>query len=438
MRDIALSIVVLVGLVWTVRMPFVGILMWAWITLINPHQLAFGFSQTFQINLLVAVVTMFAWGFSRERKMPPLDVTFALFLLFFVWVTFNSFFAVSPSSTWPMWNRTWRLMLFGVFVAVAATNRVRIHALIMVWVLSLCFYGVKGGGFTLLTGGGNHVEGPPNSTISDNNQLALAILMALPLANYLRTNSVNPLTRRALLAAMILSLVAVLGSYSRGAFIALGGLLVLAFFRSKRKWAYPLVAAAVVVPALLFMPAGYFDRMNTIQTANEDSSFQGRLNAWGVAFGYASDHFPLGAGFDGPQQGQIFAHYAPGKESHAAHSIYFQVLGDNGFAGLAIYLTLLFVMFFNSMSIRRMAKGRADFAWAYDLAGMLQLTMFVFCLGGAALSFAYYDGVFICAGLLSAMRELLAQETATGWRKKGAGSSKMLEPAPLPAFEAEA
>ncbi|HEX4273496.1 MAG TPA: putative O-glycosylation ligase, exosortase A system-associated [Rhizomicrobium sp.] len=435
MRDIALVIITAIGLVWTVRMPFVGVLLWAWITLMNPHQLAFGFSQTFQINLLVAVVTMAAWAFSKERKLPPMDATTAVFVLFFLWITFNSFFCIVPIATWPMWNRTWRLMLFGGVVAVAATNRVRIHALIAMWALSLCFYGVKGGGFTLLTGGGNHVEGPPNSTISDNNQLALAILMALPLANYLRVNSANVLVRRALLAAIILSVVAVLGSYSRGAFIALAGLLVLAFFRARRKWLFPLAAAIIVVPAVLFMPAGFFDRVNSIQNAGQDASFQGRVDAWHVAYGFASDHFPLGAGFDGPQQAEIFRVYAPGKVSHAAHSIYFQVLGDNGFVGLGLYLLLLALCFYNSVSIRRMTKGRPEFSWAFELAGMLQLTMFVFCLGGAALSFAYYDGVFIIAGLLSAMRQQIGQATATGWRKKTLDKKVSRDPQPL--IEAE-
>jgi putative inorganic carbon (HCO3(-)) transporter len=435
MRDIALILITVTGLVWTTRMPFVGVLLWAWITLMNPHQLAYGFSQTFQINLLVAVVTVGAWAFSKERKLPPMDATTMVFLLFFLWITLNSFFCVEPLATWPMWNRTWRLMLFGVLVAVAATNRVRIHALVAMWILSLCFYGVKGGGFTLFTGGSNHVEGPPNSTISDNNQLALAILMVLPLANYLRVNSANILVRRAVLAAMILSLVAVLGSYSRGAFIALGGLLVLAFFRARRKWLFPVAVAIIVVPAVLFMPASFFDRMNSIQDAGQDSSFQGRIDAWGVAFGYAKDHFPFGAGFDGPQQAEVFGRYAPGKLSHAAHSIYFQVLGDNGFVGLGLYLLLLAVCFYNSASIRRMTRGRPEFAWAFELAGMLQLTMFVFCLGGAALSFAYYDGVFIFAGLLSAMRLQIGQATAIGWRKKTLDRKVSRQPQPL--LEAE-
>src|SRR5277367_5494227 len=121
---------------------------------------------------------------SKERKLPPPDAIMTLMGLFFVWFTINSFFAIDPGSCWGMWDRTWRIMLLGVLVSFTATNRTRIHALVMIMALSLLYYGVKGGGFTLITGGSGRVGGPPNSTIGDNNQLALAILMVLPLANY--------------------------------------------------------------------------------------------------------------------------------------------------------------------------------------------------------------------------------------------------------------
>ncbi len=423
MRDIAIVLVILLGCFWTIRRPFVGVLLWTWITMMDPHQLAFGFSQTLQVNLLVAIVTLGSLLLSKERKLPPLDANTVLMALFFLWFTMNSFFAIDPGSCWALWDRTWRVMLLGVLVAMTATDRIRIHALVMTMAMSLLYYGVKGGGFTLMTGGGNHVEGPPSSTISDNNQLALAILMVLPLANYVRVHAANLLVRRAFLVAMALSMVAVLGSYSRGAFIALAGLAVVGWFRVKQKLLYPLVAAAVIVPALYFMPNGFFDRMGTIQSANQDASFQGRVDAWGVAFGYARDHFPIGAGFDGPQKPWIFATYAPGKDTHAAHSIFFQVLGDQGFGGLAIYLLLIGVCITNAMTVRRLTKGRAEFAWAYDLAGMLQLTLFVYCLGGAALSFAYYDGLYVCAGLLSVLREFVRRSSAApGWKKNPTGS----------------
>ena len=430
MRDITLVGFIIFGALATFRYPFVGVMLWTWITLMVPHQQTYGFAQRFQVNLLVAVATLAAWMISKERKSPPVDATLVMLGLFLAWITLNGFQSAYPEWSWPLWDRTWRIMLLGVLVAIMATNRVRIHAVLLTMVLSLMYFGVKGGLFTLMTGGTNHVQGPGNSPIADNNQLALATLMVLPLANYLRMHSANLLVRRILLAALILSLFSILGSYSRGAFIALAGLVVVAWFRTRKKWLYPLVAVAVVVPAVLFMPPSFFNRMNTINDTGGDSSFQGRLDAWHVATAYATDHFPFGAGMSVIETGPIFERYAPGKPAHAAHSIYFEVLGDNGFIGLGIYLVLLATCFVNSMTIRRKAKNRPELAWAYDLAGMLQLTLFVFCLGGAALSMAYYDVFFISAGLLSVLREMVLRRVgAPGFRGKAVDFSRSALPA---------
>jgi probable O-glycosylation ligase (exosortase A-associated) len=417
MRDLAVFGVVLLGMGATLRYPFVGVLLWAWLTLMVPHENAFGFAQSLPINLMVAVVTLLRWAFSNERKVPPLG-TFSLVLLFLIWITINGFQAVDPGWSWPLWDRTWRIILFGILISLTATNRVRIHALIATIVLSLFYYGFKGGLFTLLTGGNYHVVGPDISTIGDNNHLALAILMVIPLANYLRMHLAQRSLRILMTCAMILSLISVLGSYSRGAFLALVGVLFVAWLRAKKKWLYPFVAAAVVIPALAFMPQSYVDRIKTIQTASSDASFEGRVNAWHVAFGYAKDHFPFGAGFSGPELPQVFGQYEPGQDTHAAHSIYFQVLGDNGFVGLAIYLLILLTCFWNSSVIRKRTKGDPELAWAFDLSGMVQLTLFIFCVGGAALSFAYYDLFFMCAGLLSIMRQMIDNQKSSPFRQR--------------------
>ena len=98
----------------------------------------------------------------------------------------------------------------------------RIHALIWAIVISLGYYGVKGGAFAILTGGEYRVFGPAASMIEDNNHLAAALLVTLPLMNYLRLHSAHALVRVGLLGAMGLTLLPVVASYSRGALLGLG------------------------------------------------------------------------------------------------------------------------------------------------------------------------------------------------------------------------
>jgi len=406
MRDVFLAAVILAGLIATLRYPFAGIILWTWFTCMNPHQDAWGFMTSAPINLIIAIVTVAAWVFSRERKQPVFDATFILLVGFLVWVTFNGFFAVDPDWSWGHWDQLWRTIILGVFISAIAKNKVRVHALVWTVVISLFYYSVKGGIFTILTGGHNQVLGPPNSQIGDNNTLALAVLMVLPLANYLRLNSAHRLVRNGAAIAIALTVLSVLGSYSRGGFVGLAALGFAAWFRARKKLVYPLAAAIIIIPAIAFMPVEYIGRINTIADASNDDSFQGRVTAWHVAWDYAVDHFPLGDGLDGAQLPVVFNHYYPHYGTHAAHSIFFEVLGDNGFPGLAIYLAILATAFFNCAQIRKASKDSAQFQWAFDLAGMMQLSLFVFCVAGAALSMAYYDVLFVWLGLLSAVRQM--------------------------------
>jgi probable O-glycosylation ligase (exosortase A-associated) len=328
-------------------------------------------------------------------------------LLFLAWTTFNSFFAFNPDWSWPYWDRTWKTFALGFFVAMLATNPVRVHAIVWAVVLSLFYFGVKGGGFAILHGGANLVLGPVSTIIGDNNQLALALLMALPLANYLRRLSANRYVSWGLLAGMVLTLVAVIGTYSRGAFIGLCALGIAGLFRSQNKFLYLIFAGAVGILIVHLMPQALWDRMATISVAKSDPSFHGREVAWQVAYRYAVDHFPFGAGFYGPQLSGVFHAYFPQEESHAAHSIFFQVLGEHGFIGLAIYLLIIVGAFLKCSSIVRAARTKARLEWAADLASMIQISLFVFCVAGAGLSMAYYDVFVICVGLLVAVGEIV-------------------------------
>jgi probable O-glycosylation ligase (exosortase A-associated) len=234
--------------------------------------------------------------------------------------------------------------------------------------------------------------------------------MTLPLANYLRTQTVNRYVSWALLAGMALTLVSVVGSYSRGAIIALGALGIFSWLRSRRKILYLAFASAFLFGIFNLMPETFWNRINTIQTAQEDTSFHGRLIAWQVAYEYANNHFPLGAGFYGPQLDPIFHAYFPTEKTHAAHSIYFQVLGEQGYVGLAIYLMIIAGAFWSSTRIMRASCVREEFAWAGHLARMIQMSFIVFCVGGAALSMAYYDLFVLCVSLLAPLSELVEQQ----------------------------
>jgi probable O-glycosylation ligase (exosortase A-associated) len=404
MRDLVFVFAVLAGIGAGLVSPFAAILVWTWLSVMSPQVETFGFARTLPLNLVVAIVAIGGLVLSRERKLPINDGLIWLACAFLAWCTLNGFVAVNPDWSWPYWDRTWKIFALGLLVAIAAHSRARIHALVWMIVASLFYYGVKGGAFTLLTGGASHVYGPAGTIIGDNNQLALALLMALPLANYLRSQSAKRWIRNLLLAGMGLSVVAILGTYSRGGFIGLAVLCIAAFTKVRRKFAFLVITAMVMVPALMAMPDAFYQRLQTIHDYDTDNSFQGRVLAWHVAYDYARDHFPFGAGFYAPQLPQVFHAYYPDEMPHAAHSIYFQVLGEQGFVGLGLYLALLLLTFLKSFRLSRRLKAEPGQEAYAELTNMMQLSLLVFCLSGAALSMAYYDVFIIFLGTLVAIR----------------------------------
>jgi probable O-glycosylation ligase (exosortase A-associated) len=409
MRDYALTLFILAGLVTTLRFPFVGMLMWVWIAIMSPHQETYSFAQSAPWNLIIAIVTIGSWLFSSERKLPPDRMTTAAVLILLCWTTLNTFFAFDPAWSWHYWDIAWKMIAMCVLTAILTVNRVRIHALIWIVALSLAYYGVKGGIFVFLTGGYNHVFGPPNSMLADNNELGLALVMTLPLLNYLRLNSASRFIRAGLIVAGILTLTSIFCTYSRETYIALGALALVSWLRTKGKIRYLAAAVVVLVPLLLFMPQSFYDRASSIQQYNTDESFLTRLDSWWVAYRYAMDHVPFGAGFYGLNLQGVWDQYLPG-EMHAAHSIYFQTLGEQGIVGLALYLVVIVLGFLNLRTVIRNARANNGVAWTRDLAIALQLSLLAFCIGGAAAPMAFFDLPFLWVMLSSTLVYLSRQE----------------------------
>lgn len=405
------GLVLIAGMLFYVPVSFVapgaGLAIWEWFSLMSPHRMVYGIAYGQPFNFVIAATTLGGWLMSRERKRFTPDALPWMLLLFFAWSTFNMLFAPYPAYSWIYWNEAMRSFVPVFLVFVLMTRKARIQALIWSIVISLGFYAIKGGVFTIVhAGSANRVYGPPDTQISDNNMLALAILMQLPLVFYLSRHTQNRYFRIGLRIALVLEIIGVFGSYSRGAFVAMAAMTGMFWWRSKNKALYALLAPVVMAGALSVMPSSFWHRMDTISHAGKDASFEGRVQAWKVAIGYARDHFPFGAGYNAPALPEIFHHYEPDAILHVAHSIYFEVLGDQGYMGLAIYLLVILLCFRNAFIVIRQTRDRPELAWAHDLANMIVVGLVAFCVGGAALTMAYYDGYLLLVALTSSLREL--------------------------------
>jgi len=424
MRDIALFLFIMGLLPLAFKRPAIGVFLFTWISLMNPHRLTYGFAFSFPFAAIIAGVTLVGMFASREPRKLPMTPLVVVLILFMVWMTITGVTALEPDAAWEEWSRVAKTVLM-FLVTVAVIHRIKdVKYLTTVVALSIGFYGAKGGLFTILTGGNSRVLGPYGTYIGDNNDLALAMVMTVPLVWYLQSQATNKWLRYALIALAVLTLAASAGSYSRGALLAGGAMLFFLWLKSANK----LRTGAVLLMALpllfLLMPEQWFTRMDSIGEYQQDGSALGRINSWHMAWNIASTNL-LGGGYRCFTPA-VFRIYAPDPLMvHAPHSIYFQVLGEHGFIGLGLFLLFLFLAWRTGSRTVRFCKGKPELQWASNLAAMCQVSLVGYLVGGAFLTLAYIDQIYDIVAIMLLLEKVLMLKSATTSRAVSANSAAL-------------
>ena len=412
MRDTIITLIIFSSLPFILKRPWIGVLMWVWVSVMNPHRLSWGFAYDFPFAAIIAATTLFALLITRDpKKLPSTPIVWTL-VAFMAWMGITTLFAIWPEQSLVMLEKVSKIMLMTAVTMMLIKTKEHINWLVWALVLSLGFFGTKGGLFTLASGGHDIVWGPPGSYIEGNNEVALAFITIIPLMYYLFLNAEKRYIRWGMAGAMVLCAFAALGSYSRGALVGIAAMVFFLWLKSPRKMLTGGVLAMLIPVAFLFMPEQWFSRMDTIQTYEQDASAMGRLNAWEMAYNLARDRF-FGGGFEIYDR-TVFALYAPNPEDiHAAHSIYFQALGEHGFVGLGLYLLLAILTWRKATWILKATKGMDDLKWAASLARMIQVSMVGFAVGGAFLSLLYYDVPYYLIAIVVSTAALVEKALAS-------------------------
>ncbi|MBF0358053.1 MAG: putative O-glycosylation ligase, exosortase A system-associated [Magnetococcales bacterium] len=449
MRDLFLTLFVFGMLPVAVFQPYVGVYLWAWISYMNPHRLTWSFAYDFRFNFFVAVTTIagIILFWKKTSKIPRCFTTYLLFGFLF-WTTVSSYFSINYP--WTHWQQLVKIYAMIVATFLVIDSRKKITVLVAIITLSVGFFGVKGGIFTITTGGNFQVVGPARSFFSDNNMFALAELMVVPMFLFLRSESKSFWLRLSFLVMSMLSALSIVGSYSRGGLVGLVVIVSYFWLRSKAK----IRIAAIIfflVPIVfnlmaerwqermismtekfeipqelteLFTPKELFDVSNSpfpdvYKTEEEesepsftsDSSFRGRLDAWELAWLVALDRPFYGGGFNTFHY-NVFRRYLPNVQRRAAHSLYFQVLGEHGFVGFGFWMLMHIAAYRVRNSIIRMTRKVPDLLWASELARYIGISMIGYYVGGVFLGLAYFDLPLHYISILIILRVIVKRELA--------------------------
>jgi len=195
---------------------------------------------------------------------------------------------------------------------------------------------------------------------------------------------------------MVCVIVSIVGTYSRGGLVGLTVVALAIVAQSRRKILGMLLVGVAVTAIATVTTAQWKDRMDTFAHGNLDDSAESRLAIWKGGWNLVKDYPLTGGGLDVYTDPSAFSQYIPAAAVpetglHGAHSIYFQMLGEQGFVGLGLFLALLGTSYMTTRTVGKAARRSPQVEWARPYSDMFQVTLLAYMSNGATLGRAYFD-----------------------------------------------
>ena len=387
MRDLLVQLALYGALPVAVVHPVLGVLLFSVITYLRPQELAYGLGdERFLLFSALAVLIGIVHTLGRERLIHVRSET-VLMVAFVAWMWVAARQAVFPHLS-GYWVESLTKMVFicvlttGLF---ATLERVRKLLLVIGFSIGLLACKWAAGG---VLGGGVHYEAGPGGAFGDNNAWAIGLAMATALlyAVY-ETELENKALRLTALAACGGCLLTILFTFSRGGFLTAMVVVGLLMVRSAKSLVLGLVLSSLVVLSLPVLAPDlvdrYLGRIDTIRSFEEDQSANQRLDSWRVALEMAGNYPVFGVG---PEN---FIEVRRGYDGVplVAHNTPLQILADNGFPGLLLFLALVGTSILRMWWLSRTAKNR--YVRSYSRSVMVALLGFM--VGSFFVNMAYTE-----------------------------------------------
>ncbi|WP_120077403.1 putative O-glycosylation ligase, exosortase A system-associated [Aurantiacibacter odishensis] len=433
MRDLVLLAFIAAIVAMGVRRPFLWVLLYIYVDIVAPQKVGYGIITSISLSLLCFVAAFAGYILLDNKQGSRFTLRQGLILALLAWCGVTTLMADFPASALVKWDWVWKSLVFAAFLPLTLRTKLRLEAAALIMVLSAASIIISAGIKTVLSGGG---YGTLVSLVQDNaglyegSTLSTVAIAMIPLIIWVaRHGTIIPERKPAMLFAAALVFAALLvpiGTQTRTGLICIAVLGVLVLRTVKYRFVYAGLAGLAMLVALPFLPASYTERMSTITEYRADESASTRVAVWGWTLDYVKEN-PLGGGFDsflgnsfsyrtrqtvelGNTETVVYAEVTD--EGRAFHSAYFEVLGEQGYPGFAIWLALHALGLWHMQRIRRRYRDAADDdgrRW-YSLATALQNGQVVYLVGAAFVGIGYQPFMFMLLGLQIAFYSLMKRE----------------------------
>ena len=427
-RDAIVVAIILLAAPIALFNAYFGVLMWTWIAYFNPHRYTWGLTRYgyFQPAILIALPTLLGTLFAQKNTKLFNRESIILAALWF-WLAFNTFyisyipeFANHVKDANVHLQEVSKILLMTFLTVLLVASQKKLRGLVLVILASFGLKAFFAAIFYLRTGGEFQIWGPEGSFLYDNNDFGLALNMTIPMFFFMARAEKSFWMRLVLRGLIVCVVICVIGTYSRGGLLGLAVIAIALVAKSRQKVLAMVLLLASLVSLLTLTTIAWQDRMGKFLEGNIDSSAYSRLIAWGGGWNLAMEYPIGGGGFDVYTDEAIFPSFVPsalrgalyGKNIHlhSSHSIYFQMLGEQGFVGLGLFLLLLASCFLSMRKLRKRARNDDRIAWVEPYTHMFEVTLMAYMISGATLGRAYFDFFYQVVALVIILKILAARD----------------------------
>ncbi|AYJ86036.1 putative O-glycosylation ligase, exosortase A system-associated [Sphingomonas paeninsulae] len=451
MRDLAFVgfLLALIGMGF--RRPFLFVLAYVYVDIVSPQRLTYILLNSVPISLILVSLAVGSWALfddKRDTRVTPRQVMLLMLLVYCGITTTQADFPLEAADKW---SWVWKALAFAIFLPLTLRTRLRIESLVLFMVLSAASIIIVGGIKTAAGGGGYgslNLMMDSNSGLYEGSILSTVAIAIIPLIAWLArygTIYVPDWRVRLFAAALIFACLLIpVGTQARTGLICIGVLGVTFLRQTKRRVLYLGGLAAVALVAIPMLPASFTTRMNTIQGYQADSSASTRIAVWQWTLGYVKDH-PYGGGFEAYRQNKLrivkHATVTTGEQqdvssiveydqARAYHSAYFEMLGEQGYPGLVLWLVIHLSGLFRMEVLRTRYRKSQEDGWIASLAIALQQGHLIYLIGSLFVGIAFQPFVYMLVGLQIGLDTYAARRAKEAQSQPGFGSVRKAVPQP--------
>jgi probable O-glycosylation ligase (exosortase A-associated) len=421
LRSLYVSLIYGVFLFGGLIAPFALGLGYVWVDTFTPQDVAYSIVNEIPVSEIMAIAAIAAYLLLDRKRPPAMNLITILVAAMAAWITFTTFIdPVRPVDAFGKWNWAFKTVVFSGFMPLMFRSRVQIEAFLQIYIFSLAGQFLPFAAKTILSGGRygvNYglVEG--NGGLAEGSRLATVCLLIIPIIIYLLRHTIilprHRIVRIGYIGMVVACLIACFGTYERTALVGVAVLAAGLVLRSRHRLIYAGICAAAITIGSSYVLASnseWVARMKTITNYSQDQSAYLRILVWRWTLDFVKTH-PYGGGFNAFMVNEV---KIPGTrenpdgivfKARAFHSIYFEVLGEHGWVGLGIFLSLFASSFLALRAAALRAKRLVGMEWCHDLARMLQISLLVVMSCGAFIGIAFQAEIYYLFALAVMLRQ---------------------------------